>query len=128
MNVNYVRIPTVPSYEHYGQLLDAVARGDYFITTGEIVIPDAELKTAGEVVTATATVAYTFPLRMAEIVWGDGSTVHHDTIPLEDTHEFGSHRFRWEADANGWKWARLAVWDVAGNGAFTNPIWRFATP
>jgi hypothetical protein len=32
MNVKYVRIPTVPSYERYGDLLDAVASGDYFIT------------------------------------------------------------------------------------------------
>jgi hypothetical protein len=128
MNVNYVRIPTVPLYEHYGQLLDAVAKGDYFITTGEIVIPDVELKGAGEVVTASAAVSYTFPLRMAEIVWGDGTMIHHATIPLEDTHEFGSRKFRWEAGANGWRWARLAVWDVAGNGAFTNPIWRSGTP
>ena len=29
-----------------------------------------------------------------------------------------------EADAPGWKWARLAVWDVAADGAFTNPVWR----
>jgi hypothetical protein len=26
--------------------------------------------------------------------------------------------------APGWKWARIAVWDVAANGAFTNPVWR----
>ena len=41
MNVNYVRLPALPSYEHYGELLDAVARGDSFISTGEILIPDA---------------------------------------------------------------------------------------
>ena len=104
----------------------SVAKGDYFISTGEILIPDVELRGAGEVVIASATVSYTFPLRMAEIVWGDGTAIHHKTIPLDDTHEFGNRKFRWEADANGWKWARLAVWDVAGNGAFTNPIWRSA--
>lgn len=124
MNVNYVRIPLVPSYDRYGQLLDAVARGDYFTTTGEILIPDAELKGAGEVVTASATIDYTFPLRMAEIVWGDGAAIHRQTIPLEDTREFGNYKVHWEVNANGWKWARLAIWDVAGNGAFTNPIWR----
>ncbi|MGO9262648.1 MAG: hypothetical protein ACLQU1_41165 [Bryobacteraceae bacterium] len=124
MNVNYVRLPALPSYDRYGQLLDAVAKGDSFITTGEILIPDVELKGAGEVVTASATVDYTFPLRMAEIVWGDGAATHRQTIPLEDTREFAKRQFRWEAEANGWKWARLAIWDVAGNGAFTNPIWR----
>ena len=24
----------------------------------------------------------------------------------------------------GWTWARVAVWDVAGNGGFVNPVWR----
>jgi hypothetical protein len=124
MNVNYVRLPAIPSFDNYGQLLDAVARGDFFLTTGEILAPDVELKGAGDVVTATATVSYTFPLRMAEIVWGDGAAIHRTTIPLDDTREFGNRKFRWEANAQGWKWARLAIWDVAGNGAFTNPIWR----
>jgi len=124
MNVNYVRLPAIPPFDNYGQLLDAVARGDSFLTTGEILIPDVELKGTGDVVTATATVSYTLPLHMAEIVWGDGTAIHRTTIPLDDTREFGNRKFRWEANAKGWKWARLAIWDIAGNGAFTNPIWR----
>jgi hypothetical protein len=24
----------------------------------------------------------------------------------------------------GWKWARLEIWDVAGDGAFTQPTWQ----
>jgi hypothetical protein len=32
--------------------------------------------------------------------------------------------FTWEANGAGWKWARLTVWDVAGTGAFTTPIWK----
>jgi hypothetical protein len=124
MNVNYVRLPALPSYDRYGEVLDAVARGDSFISTGEILIPDAELKGAGDVVTATATVSYTFPLRLAEIVWGDGAATHRQTVPLEDTREFGNRKFQWQTEAPGWKWARLAIWDVAGNGAFTNAVWR----
>lgn len=27
-------------------------------------------------------------------------------------------------DAPGWRWARIAVWDIAGNGAFANPVWN----
>ena len=124
MNVNYVRLPALPSYDHYGDLLDAVARGDTFLTTGEILIPDAELKGTADSVTATTTVNFTFPLRMAEIVWGDGAATHRQIFPLEETQQFGNTKFRWEAAAPNWKWARLAVWDVAGNGAFTNPVWR----
>jgi hypothetical protein len=124
LNINYVRLPSLPSYEHYGDLLDAVARGDSFISTGEVLIPDATLSGEGEAITATVTVNYTFPLRIAEIVWGDGSATHHKVIPLEETREFGHKTFKWIAEAKNWKWARLAVWDVAGDGAFTNPIWR----
>jgi hypothetical protein len=124
LNVNYVRLPSLPSYERYGDLLDAVAKGDGFISTGEVLIPDAKVSGAGETITASVTVDCTFPLRMAEIVWGDGSATHHKMIPLEETREFGHTVFNWTAEAKDWKWARLAVWDVAGDGAFTNPIWR----
>ncbi len=27
-------------------------------------------------------------------------------------------------DVQGWQWARVAVWDVAADGAFVNPVWR----
>jgi hypothetical protein len=124
LNINYVRLPSLPSYEHYGELLDAVAKGDAFISTGEVLIPDAKLSGSGETITATVTVSYTFPLRMAEIVWGDGSETHHKIMFLEETREFGKATFQWTAEAKNWKWARLAVWDVAGDGAFTNPVWR----
>jgi hypothetical protein len=45
-------------------------------------------------------------------------------ISLAATKEFGKQNFTWEASAPNWKWARLAVWDVAGNGAFIPPIWK----
>lgn len=124
LNINYVHLPSLPPYEHYGEVLDAVAKGDGFISTGEVLIPNAKISGAGEVVMANVTVDYTFPLRMAEIVWGDGAETHRKIIPLEATREFGHATFEWSAEAKNWKWARLAVWDVAGDGAFTNPIWR----
>ncbi len=124
LNINYVKLPSLPTFDHYGDLLKAVSRGDYFITTGEVLLPDAALSAQGEQITATAKIDYTFPLRMAEVVWGDGQTTKRETFPLNNTREFRNAPFTWTADAKGWKWARLAVWDVAGNGAFTNPIWR----
>ena len=124
LNINYVRLPSLPSYEHYGELLDAVAKDDAFISTGEVLIPAAKLSGVGEIITVSVGVDYTFPLRMAEIVWGDGSATHYKITPLEETREFGHTTFQWTAEAKNWKWARLAVWDVAGDGAFTNPIWR----
>jgi hypothetical protein len=89
LNLNYVRLPVLPTYGNYGQILDSVARGDCFIGTG---------------------------------VWGDGSAISRKIIPLEETREFGHMKSQWTVEAKNWKWARLAVWDVAGDGAFTNPI------
>ena len=68
----------------------------------------------------------TFSLDPAQplIVWGDGQTTHREVIELADTREFGSKTFEWRTRANGWTWARVAVWDVAANGAFANPVWR----
>jgi hypothetical protein len=71
-----------------------------------------------------ATVTSTFPLRLAAIVWGDGARTHRETIDLASTHAFEKHAYRWNVKTPGWTWARLEVWDVAGDGAFTQPIWR----
>ena len=43
---------------------------------------------------------------------------------VADTAAFGSNEFEWNVSAPGWGWARVAVWDVAANGAFVNPTWR----
>jgi hypothetical protein len=117
-------LPAPPSFDHYGELLDAIAKGDYFISTGEVVLPTIEWKPDGDRVKVHVSASYTFPLTMAEIVWGDGLRTQRKIFPLDTTREFGSGNFDWGVDAPGWKWARLAVWDVAGDGAFTNPFWR----
>lgn len=125
MNVNYVRLDRLPAYDDWGDVLEPLARGDFFTTTGEVLLPGVELSASTDArITIRAAVEWTFPLRFAEIVWGDGAEVHRETIPLGDTREFGADTFEWYVEAEGWKWARLAVWDVAANGAFVNPIWR----
>jgi hypothetical protein len=128
MNVNYVHIAQLPSYDHYDQLLQKVADGDYFITTGEITIPGATLEARGDRISARAAIAYTFPLRLAEIVWGDGADIHRKIISLDNSHEFGKLDLSADVDAPGWKWVRLAVWDIAGDGAFMNPVWKNGNP
>jgi hypothetical protein len=124
MNVNYLRLPSVPSFDRWADALAAVAKGDYFTTTGEVLLPRATLQPNADQITAAVAATWTFPLRMAEIVWGDGRETHRQTIPLADTKEFDQHEFTWQVNAPEWKWARLALWDVAGNGAFSTPIWR----
>jgi len=124
MNINYVRLPSLPTFDNYNQLLDAVSKGEYFMTTGEVVLPEVTWKPAGDRIAAHVSTGYTFPLNMAEIVWGDGTRTERKIFPLDTTREFGSGTFDWTAEAPGWKWARLAIWDIAGNGAFTNPVWK----
>jgi hypothetical protein len=120
MNVNYVRAPRLPDYEHYGELMDAFAHNnDNFITTGEVLLPEVKLgKTS-----VRAKISHTFPLRMAEVVWGDGEKTSRITIPLDQTREFEDTLLDREISTPNRKWARFAVWDVAGNGAMTNPVW-----
>jgi hypothetical protein len=124
MNVNYLKIGSLPDFDHYGRLVDAAANGEGFISTGEIVLPSVTISGAGDSIKVQAQVGWTFPLHMAEVVWGDGKQTHHEIIALDSTRAFGSKEFTWQVQAPQWKWARVAVWDVAGDGAFTNPAWR----
>jgi hypothetical protein len=125
MNANYVRIGELPDFDHYGRILDAVSRGDYFISMGEVLLPEVEIsKTPPSSIEAKARVQWTFPLAFAEIVWGDGKDTFTQTFDLTETRPFGSETFQWSVAARNWQWARVAVWDVAGNGAFINPVRR----
>jgi hypothetical protein len=122
MNVNYLRMPSLPDFDHYGDVIQAMASGDSFITTGEVLLPQVKFTGVGTgKIAIQAEVSWTFPLRQAEIVWGDGTRTERTIISLDGTREFGNSKFTWTADAPGWKWARVAVWDVAGDGAFTQP-------
>jgi hypothetical protein len=125
MNINYLRLPELPSFDHYDQILKSVEKGDGFITTGEILLPSISLSPEGDHgIRVKAKISSTFPLRIAEVVWSDGKITHHELIDLQSTFSFDSHEYSWEVDAPGWTWARFTVWDVAGDGAFTNPVWH----
>ena len=125
MNINYIKLDRLPAFDRWGDALAPLAQGEFFTTTGEVLLPRTDFsKSSADVVVATVDAQWTFPLRFAEIVWGDGTTTHRETIQLADTREFGKRTFEWKAPASGWRWARVAVWDIAGNGAFVNPIWK----
>ena len=125
MNINYLPLPALPIYDHYGEILRAVEGGKGFITTGEILLPSTRISPQGNSsIRVDSRISSTFPLRFAELVWGDGKTIQRKLIDLESTPSFDDHTYVWMIDTPGWTWARFAVWDVAGNGAFTNPIWK----
>ena len=132
MNINYIKLDRLPKYEEGWQpVLDVLRRGEFFVTTGEVLIPEFKVggKQSGETVKAreqgelNASMEWTFPLSYAEIVTGDGEKVYRQKIDLSKTKEFGSQMLSVPVNLEGKKWIRLEVWDVAANGAFTQPVW-----
>jgi hypothetical protein len=121
MNVNYVHLPQLPAFEDYGRILEAFRRGDFFVSTGEVLLPEARL--SGDL-KVHVEVKHNFPLAMGEVIWSDGTTTHRQEFPLNETRAFSTESYDWQLDARNWKWARVAVWDIAANGAFINPIWK----
>jgi hypothetical protein len=125
MNVNYVRASALPEFDRYGEVLDAMRKGDFFLSTGEVLMPQHSIRETGSgKLRASAEVRHTLPLQFAEVVWGDGEKTSRTTYSLETTREFGNQKIDFEVEAPGWRWARLAVWDIAGDGAFANPVWN----
>jgi hypothetical protein len=121
-NVNYVKLDRVPAFDDWSPVCRALRSGEFFVTTGEVLIPRWTVEGEGKDKTVVADVEWTFPLEFAEIVWGDGVQVGRTIIPATDQPAFGSHRFRVPFDPLGKKWVRFSVWDSAGNGAFTQPL------
>jgi hypothetical protein len=134
MNINYLRLPRMPRYEDgWKPVLDALRSGAFFTTTGEILIKEftvagkqsgesAKLSSTGEV-PVSASLEWTFPLKFAELISGDGEKVYRDRIYLNETAPFGATTLDLHPNLTGRKWVRLEVWDTATNGAYTQPVW-----
>ncbi len=135
MNVNYVRLDKLPRFDDGWQpILDSLRAGRFFVTTGEILLHAATLggRESGQTLTLAPgstkpelniDLSWTFPLRFAELISGDGTKVYRDRIDLSDTPPFGRRTLTLAPDLAGRTWARFEVWDIATNGAFTQPVW-----
>jgi hypothetical protein len=122
--VNYLRLDALPGPDDdWSPVLRAIRDGAFFVTTGEILIRNYAVGGSSARRTITAEAEWTFPLAFMEIVTGDGSTVSRQVIPAADLPAFGTRKLSLPFDASGRKWVRFAMWDVAGNGAFTQPQW-----
>jgi hypothetical protein len=134
MNINYLRMDRIPQFdEGWPGVLHALRAGAFWVTTGEVLLHAFDVNG----VSSGGTVAlpedgrlslgfdaeWTFPLRFAIVSSGDGRRVFHDIIDLTQTGAFGRQEFRETIDLRGRHWVRLEVWDVASNGAFTQPVW-----
>jgi hypothetical protein len=139
MNVNYLRLDRIPAFDgDWTPVLDALRHGRFFVTTGEILLSEFTVggKESGETLATAADTSpqvrigleSTFPLRFAEVVSGDGKAVYRTEIDLSDTPPFGSRGVTLKPDLRGRRWVRVAAWDVAGNGAFSQPVWLNPEP
>ena len=121
--VNYLKIDRVPLYnESWEPIIEGLRTGSFFGTTGEVLFHNWRVDNKGAQSTYSASIEYTYPLEFAELVWGDGTKVGRKVINLTDTTQFGTRIFNIPFDATGQKWIRFAVWDSAGDGAWTQPI------
>jgi hypothetical protein len=121
--VTYLRLPGgLPPPGEYGPIVEALAAGDYFLSTGEVLIPEHRYEGSGAGMTLTATVRWTFPLDFLEVITGDGETVTTLEVPGGEHGAFGERTFVIPFDGTDQVWVRFAAWDVAGNGAMTNPV------
>jgi hypothetical protein len=120
----YLKLDRVPDFgEDWSPVLRAMRDGNFFVTTGEILLTNFAVTGSGSKRTVTADVNWTFPLEFVEVVWGDGKNIDRQIIPATDLPAFGSKHFSIPFDATGKSWVRFAVWDSAGNPGFVNAVW-----
>ena len=141
MNVNYLRLEPdrVPHFNDGWQpVVESLRSGRFFVTTGEVLIPEflvdgqpsgstVPLKQSGTA-EVRAELKWTFPLKYLELISGDGSRVVRERIDCADTAPFDHRTLRLSPELTGRTWIRLEAWDVAGNGAFTQPVWLSLSP
>jgi len=129
--VNYVRMQD-SSVPH---LIDTLRNGDFFITTGEILIASCTLNgvrsgetlhmgkpSAGQV---AVTLEWTYPLRSVKVISNCGVEVEHRAAVHQ---EFGEGDFQFRVPLEGRTWLRVEVWDIANNLAFTQPFFIARRP
>jgi hypothetical protein len=122
--INYVKLDRLPGpTEDWTPILRSIRNGDFWVSTGEILIKNYAVGGTGAKRTLTADLEWTYPLEFIEVVWGDGKKVDSQIIKATDTTAHGTRKLSVPFDATGKAWVRMSVWDSAGNGAFVQPVW-----
>jgi hypothetical protein len=134
MNINYLQLERTPKFaDDWSPVLDALRHGKFFVTTGEVLLTNLQVggKLSGETLSLasgtrpelTMTLEWTFPMRFAEVISGDGQKVYREPIDLTGEPPFGKKTLTFRPELKGRKWVRIEAWDVAANGAFSQPVW-----
>ena len=121
MNINYLKLPNLPSLDDgdWSEVVDVLRQGDFFVSTGEVLLHDHTISETQ----VSVDVEWTFPLGFAEIIWGEGAQIKTHTITMSESREFGRENMNFPIDLSSASWVRLEIWDIARNGAFTQPTW-----
>ncbi len=122
--INYVKLDRLPGpTDDWTPILRSIRNGDFWVSTGEILIKNYAVEGTGAKRTLTADLEWTYPLEFIEVVWGDGKKVDSQIVKATDTSAHGTRKISIPLDATGKAWVRMSVWDSAGNGAFVQPVW-----
>ena len=119
--VTYVRLPSLPQGEDHSAVIQALMRGESFVTSGEVLIPSWSITGSGIQRTIIADIEWTFPLDFIEVIWGDGVTTGRQVISTTELPPMTRRHFSIPFNPTGKKWVRIAAWDSAGNGAMGQP-------
>ena len=95
--INYLKLDQMPGPDDdWTPIMKSLRNGDYFVTTGEILIKNYAVEGTGDKRTIAADLEWTFPLNFVEVVWGDGKTIDRQIIPANDLRRTArrSSRFR----------------------------------
>jgi hypothetical protein len=123
LDVNYVKLDRVPKFsDGWMPVLDALRAGNFFVTSGEVLLHNYSIQGTGAKRTFVADVDWTWPGEFVELVWGDGKTTNRQIVSATAEAPFATHHYVIPFDTTGRKWVRFAAWDSAGNGAFTQPV------
>ncbi|MDF0546012.1 hypothetical protein PX699_26995 [Sphingobium sp. H39-3-25] len=125
--VTYVKLAQLPKPDDTSPVIAALQSGDSFWTTGEVLLSEVTVVGTGRRRSASVDLSWTFPLDFIELIWGDGKTVGRSVISTTDLPPNGSKHLEIPLPRHGAKWFRLAAWDVAANGAVSQPI-RLSAP
>jgi hypothetical protein len=134
MNINYLKMDKLPRFgDGWRPVLDALRGGRFFTSTGEVLITEFTVggKESGQTLDLAggtkpvleAKIEWTFPMSFARVISGDGKQVFRRRIDLADTEGFGARKLQIPIDLEGRTWVRFEAWDIAANGAFTQPVW-----
>ncbi|MEL6846250.1 MAG: hypothetical protein AAFP02_23840, partial [Bacteroidota bacterium] len=78
--VNYLKLDEVPTVDDMSSIINTLKAGDFFVSSGEVLIPHYEIKGSGVQRTIIAEIEWTFPLDFIEVIYGDGTQTDRQII------------------------------------------------